>query len=165
MAFFAIDRVLQSLSVWGAWFHIFAALLVKLSLAKLVLPSSFHNLVVYGLTILSLGIRFSWFFSSCIGYLVILQAFHASISLMLAASWFTESMSVFFTRSMVCVLSARVQLLRSLSILFCATWVACIKELWLSSSLSLTILHSCRPYLSLEVQSACANLGSFFAGM
>ena len=45
ISFLACAKVAASLIAVGAWFQIFAVLLVKLSLATLVLPSSLHSLI------------------------------------------------------------------------------------------------------------------------
>ncbi len=100
-----------------------------------------------------------------IGYCGSLEAFHISVSLICAAIWLIDSIFWFSKRVFVLFLSDTRALSRILSILICDLCAIVMYRLFGCSSVSLTSVQSCRPYLSLDVHKLSTTLRSLFLDM
>ena len=91
------------------------------------------------------------------GWFVSLLDFQASVILIWAFIWFTDSMDKLFNRSNVLTLSISFDPFNSRSILFCVIWIAFKSAGWGSSLVHLIFPRSCKPYLILDVKILSAT--------
>jgi hypothetical protein len=100
-----------------------------------------------------------------IGYCGSLEAFHISANLIYAAIWLTDSIFWLSKRVFVLFLSNTRVPSWILSILFCDLCTIVMYWLFGCSSVSLTLVQSFSPYLSLDVHKLSTTLRSLFLDM
>jgi hypothetical protein len=94
-----------------------------------------------------------------------LEAFHISVSFICAAIWLTDSIFWLSKRVFVFFLSYTRVPSRIISILSCDLCTIVMYWLFGCSSVSLTSVQSCSPYLSLDVHKQSTTLRSLFLDM
>ena len=126
----------------GALFHSLAISLLKLILADLVLASSFQSLVCsrshWSIRVYPIWVKHLHLYRVCVD-------FHASVSLISAANWFTDGILYFVSNEAVVMWSFNEVRSSILSILFWVFWIRLICLFVGSSFDLLTWLQSWRP--------------------
>ena len=160
----AMNVVSALVTSCGARFQSLAQSMLTLTLPALVLAVSFHLLFVISLTSPSMSGLFGLFSLIWKGYEGTWVDFHASISFISPASWFTDGKLYFLSNELEFTCSFSDIPSYILIILFWATCTDFMFRFSGSVLFALTWLHSCNPYLSLDIQKLWMTFTISFLG-